>query len=98
LLRGEFGKPRIVEHDQIVGAGARVQVDQLLLKEIGVRKLSDVYMDAGLGFVVQRRLLQRVAFHAGVDRQREAIRVGITRALTAPQADYKSEQRCDSNY
>ena len=71
LLVRKPRKPRIVEHDQIVSAGARFEIYQFFLKKICVRKLGDVDVDAGLRFVIERGLFERIAFNAGNHGQRE---------------------------
>jgi len=49
----------------------RVQIDQLFLKQVRVRKFCNLDMNAGLSFVVLRRLAQRVAFDSRVNGEGE---------------------------
>ena len=64
LLRGEDREPRVVEHDQVVSSRARIEIYHFFIKEICVRKLRDVEVDAGLRFVIERGLFERVRFRA----------------------------------
>jgi hypothetical protein len=42
----------------------RAQIEQLFLKQVGVRKLGDIDMDAGLLLIIFGSLTQRVAFNS----------------------------------
>src|SRR5215216_1241874 len=64
LLVGKARKPWIVEHDEIVSAGARFEIYQFFLKKICIRKRGDLDVDVCLLFIVEGRLLQRLAFNS----------------------------------
>src|ERR1044071_123404 len=82
ILCRKLRKPRIVEHDEIIRARARVQINQLFLEKIGVRKLCDVDMNARLRFVIARSIFERVTFDTGDDRERQLLSVTAAAATT----------------
>src|ERR1041384_3677421 len=62
LLVRKSWEPRIVEHDEIVSAGARFEIYQFFLKKICIRKRGDLDVNVGLLLIVECRLLERFAF------------------------------------
>ena len=57
-------KPWIVEHDQVVGAGAGFEIYQFFLKKICIRKRGDLDVNAFLGLIIACGLLKRFAFNS----------------------------------
>ena len=64
LLAGKSRKPRIVHHDQVVGAGPGFEIYQFFLKKICVRKRGDFDVNALLRLIIARGLLERIAFNS----------------------------------
>src|SRR5688572_21092929 len=90
LATRETGKPRIVEHDQVVGAGARIEIYQFFLKKICMRKLRYLDVDAGLRFVVECGLFECLTFNTGNDGQCQLLRGGFP----ASKGEQNKKQQC----
>src|SRR5262245_54444337 len=68
---GELGKPRIVHHDHVVRAGFARKIEHLFLEKIGVRQLDDLDASGSKLAPFAGGGLERTAFDAGVNRNRE---------------------------
>jgi hypothetical protein len=59
-------EPGVVHHDDVVGARAALEVEHLLLEEIGVRKLDELNLNPVQFSPLTGQGFEGVAFNAGV--------------------------------
>ena len=76
-IRGHEGKPRVVEHDDVVSAGAARKIELLLLEQVGVGKLDHFDMNAARGAPFAGGELERGALDARVDGDGEGWLGGV---------------------
>src|SRR5687767_14642044 len=64
LFVGEPREPRIVQHDQVISARVGFEIYQFFLKKICIRKLGDIYVNAGLCLVVDSGRFKSLALNS----------------------------------